>query len=69
MILMLMMTLNVTTMFVVMNVSSHVLMMMLWLMMLWVMNVTALSMMLCMMSVMFHLNLLKINAFCKKCDP
>jgi len=53
------MALYVTTVFVMMYVSSHVLMVMLWLVMLGVMNVTALRMMLNMM--MFHFNLLQKN--------
>jgi len=52
-------TFNVTTVFVMMHVSSHMLMMMFWLVMLGVMNVTALRMMLNMM--MFHFNLLQKN--------
>jgi hypothetical protein len=46
------MTLNVTTVFMVMNVSSHVLMVMLRSMMFWVVNVTTFGMMLGMMFMM-----------------
>jgi len=52
-------TFYMTTVFVMMHVSSHMLMVMLWLVMLGVMNVTALRMMLNMM--MFHFNLLQKN--------